>query len=49
MDDKILNYIDFYNYKLTYSGVRYRTPSENVAKVLNIVWGEGLWMHLIYF
>ena len=42
MDDKILSYIDFYNYKFMYSGVRYRTPSENVAKALNIVWGKGL-------
>ena len=37
MDDKILSYIDFCNYKLMYSGVRYRTPSENVAKALSVV------------
>ena len=34
--------LHFYNYKFMYSGVRYRTPSENVAKALNIVWGKGL-------
>ena len=28
MDDKILSYIDFYNYKRIHLGIRYRTPSE---------------------
>lgn len=33
MDDKILSYIDFYNYKRIHLGIRYRTPAEMLHRL----------------
>ncbi|TWO98657.1 hypothetical protein EUA79_02610, partial [TM7 phylum sp. oral taxon 351] len=33
MDDKILSYIDFYNYKRIHLGIGYRTPTEMLHRL----------------